>query len=114
MLAAISTDQLDYTFGQTAQITGIEFAPNETVQLQVQHAPGTDGSNADPQNQPWQVQADAAGDFTASWLVNDPDANGPTYVLSATGLSSGLTAQTIFTDALDISGALRMHVTLDG
>ena len=36
------------------------------VSLQVTHAPGTDGSNTDPQNAPWTVETDAAGNFTAS------------------------------------------------
>ena len=83
MLAGISTDLTDYTFGHIAQITGIEFAPDELVQLQVLHAPGTDGSNSDPQNQAWTVQADASGNLTSTWVVDDPDAIGATYDLGA-------------------------------
>src|SRR4051812_32704641 len=49
MMAMVATDKPDYFFGETAQIEGSEFAPNETVQLQVVHADGTPGSNADPQ-----------------------------------------------------------------
>src|SRR4051812_41238362 len=67
MMALVTTDQMDYHFGETAVITGTQFAPNEPVQLQVTHVAGTPGSNADPQNQPWEVQADAEGNFTANW-----------------------------------------------
>ena len=37
MMAAVMTDRSDYAFGSTALITGAEFAPLETVQLQVVH-----------------------------------------------------------------------------
>src|SRR3954470_3788100 len=63
MSAAIMTDESDYAFGSTAIITGKEFQPNEIVQLQVTHVAGTPGSNADAQNQPWTVQADATGNL---------------------------------------------------
>ena len=63
LMAAISTDQIDYAFGQTAHITGTEFAPDEVVQLQVQHVAGTPGSNDDPQNQAFTVQADGMGNI---------------------------------------------------
>lgn len=99
LTATIVTDQTDYAFGTTALISGSGFAAEEEVQLQVTHADGTAGSNADPQNQPWQVQADAEGSLNTSWFVNDPDAVGATYILTATGLASGLIAATQFTDA---------------
>ncbi len=100
MFAFVATDQADYHYGDTALIAGGDFAPNETVQLQVTHVAGTDGSNADPQNQAWTVQADESGTFTASWLVNDPDALHATYNLTATGLTSGESAAATFTDSI--------------
>src|SRR6476620_2752492 len=105
MLAAVSTDKPDYAFGETANIAGTEFAPDEMVQLQVLHAPGTPGSNDDPQNQAWTVQADAAGNIATTWIVDDPDAGGATYDLTALGLSSGFTATTQFSDATSIQSA---------
>src|SRR5262245_16683022 len=105
LFTAISTDQSDYVFGQTALISGSEFAPDEMVQLQVRHTAGTEGSNDDPQNQAWTVQADATGNITATWVVDDPDAIGATYDLTAVGLSSGFTAATQFTDASSIQSA---------
>jgi len=100
LFASVITDRTDYPFGSTAQIDGAQFAPNEVVQLQVSHATGTSGSNADPQNQPWLTQADSAGNFHANWVVDDPDAVGAAYVLRATGLASGQTAQASFTDSI--------------
>src|SRR6185295_949283 len=90
-------------------IGGSGFAADERIELQVVHTPGTDGSNADPQNEPWQVYADGAGNFCATWLVNDPDAIGASYILMAHGLDSGFTAQTTFTDSRAIGA-----VTLNG
>src|SRR5687768_12303702 len=81
--ATVVTDNFDYPFGSTAVITGSGFRAGEAVRLQVLHAPGTPGGNADAQNQPWQVTADAGGGFTATWVVDDPDAVGATYDLSA-------------------------------
>src|SRR4051812_16651120 len=93
LFAAVFTDNSDYAFGSTAMIYGAEFKPNEMVQLQVVHAAGPPGNNLDDQNLPWLVQADNSGSVNASWLVNDPDARGATYVLDAKGLSSGEIAQ---------------------
>ncbi len=106
--ATVITDQLDYAFGSTAQITGNGFAQGETVQLQVRHAPGTAGSNDDPQNQAWQVVDGGAGDLDGiadgniqtTWVVDDPDAVGASYVLTATGVSSGEVATSTFTDSI--------------
>lgn len=99
LLAAVITDRADYFFGETAQINGTGFGPGETVQLQVLHEEGSAGSNAHAQNQAWQVRADTAGNLSAEWLVEDPDAIGASYVLMAVGLESGLAAQTQFTDS---------------
>src|SRR6266545_2143713 len=82
LMALVTTDQADYHYGDVATINGSEFAPNEQVQLQVVHTEGTEGSNADPQNAPWTIETDAEGNFTATWLVNDPDAVGATYTLT--------------------------------
>ena len=102
LTACISTDAADYPFGGIAHITGADFAPGEIVRLQVVHAPGTRGSNADPQNQAWYVTANtdraSRGAVKTEWKVDDPDALGATYVLSATGLSSGEITSTMFTD----------------
>jgi uncharacterized repeat protein (TIGR01451 family) len=105
--ASVWTNMQDYAPGASARIGGSGFAPGETVQLQVRHAEGTRGSNADPQNQPWLVTDGGEGDLDGLvngciqtlWLVNDPDAAGATYQLTARGLTSGKTALATFTDA---------------
>src|SRR5688572_22795035 len=109
LFASVATDKDDYAFGETVQITGAEFQSNETVQLQVTHVEGTLGSNDNAQNQAWQVQADAEGNITTTWLVNDPDATGATYLLTATGTTSGEIATATFTDSRTINS-----VTLNG
>jgi hypothetical protein len=110
---AIGTDQPDYEFGATVNISGSGYAPGETVQLQVLHALETPGSNADPQNQPWLVTAEPSGNISSVWAVTDPDAPGSTYVLTGVGLSSGETAQTVFTDGAifttDVNGTVNQN-----
>src|SRR5439155_23715258 len=100
MMAMVAADEPDYHFGETALITGAEFVPNETVDLQVLHVSGTPGSNDDPQNQVFETQADSQGNITTTWLCNDPDAIGASYTLTARGMSSGDLATTNFTDSL--------------
>src|SRR5262249_45026130 len=101
LLAALdSTDQSDYSFATTAQITGCGCVQGEDVQLQVTQVEGTVGSNDDPQNQPWTITEGGSGDldglldgnFASTWDVTDPDAVGATYLLTATGMTSGETA----------------------
>ncbi len=99
LAASVLTDKSDYLFGETALISGAGFTADETVQLQVLHATGTAGSNADAQNQPWLVLADTSGAVASQWSVTDPDAVDATYVLIATGLTSGFVAEANFTDS---------------
>lgn len=102
--AWVATDQVDYSPGETAIITGSGFAPGETVQLQVAH---TDGSHAtDSAHQSWFVQDGSAadldgltdGNIQTTWYVGAGE-RGATLNLSAMGLSSGETAAAVFTDA---------------
>ena len=94
--AKVSTDKADYRPGETAIITGSGFWANEIVTLQVVHVDGGEEDGAG--HEPWNVAADADGNFTSSWFVNPDDSLGATFVLTAVGNSSGLTAQTTFTD----------------
>jgi PKD repeat protein len=94
----VATDQLDYSPGATANITGSGFAAGETVVLQVLHADGTESTGAD--HDPWSVAADAEGAFTTSWHVCEDDCLGSTLQLIAAGQTSGLFAETFFTDAV--------------
>ncbi len=102
--ATVTTDKEDYAPGSTVQITGSGFQNNETVQLQVLR---TDiPENSGEEHDPWTVTNDASGNFQTTWYVTY-DELGATLELTATGLTSGLTAQTTFTDGA--SYALSAH-----
>src|SRR5439155_12535372 len=94
--AVVQTDKTDYAPGETAIITGSGFQAGETVTLQVVHTDGTaEGGSG---HAPWAVVADAGGGISAEWFVNPDDSVGSSFVLTAVGGSSSLTAQTTFTD----------------
>src|SRR5436190_804671 len=94
----VATDQADYPPGGLVLISGGGFASGETVQLQVLHiVDGTNDNSTSPAHQPWQVTADADGNFTSNWDVPfDEDEAGATLQLTAVGQTSGLTAQATF------------------
>jgi hypothetical protein len=93
--AAISTDKLDYSPGETAHIIGHGFQPGETVRLKIHEDPHT------PQERGFDATADAEGNFSGDYLVMDYDFN-MKFIVGARGLSSGRTAQTTFTDARNL------------
>ena len=93
----VVTDQADYAPGATAHIRGQEFQAGETVSLQVLHADGTPATGAD--HEPWSVTADLLGGFQTTWHVCEDDCVGSTLRLTATGQTSGKTAEALFTDA---------------
>ena len=93
---SIATDQADYPPGSTVTITGSGFQAGESVQCQVLRIDIDE--NAGFEHDPWQFAADADGNFTTTWYVTEDEA-GALLQLTGLGLSSGLTAQTTFTDA---------------
>jgi hypothetical protein len=95
--ATVTTDQSDYPPESTVNITGSGFAPGETVQLQVLNV--TDPTDTGDEHDPWTVTADTNGNFTATWYVTDDEAN-MKLQLTATGLTSGLVAQSTFSDSI--------------
>ena len=101
--ATVTTDQSDYPPGSTVNITGSGFAPGETVQLQVLNV--TDPTDTGPEHDPWTVTADTNGNFTATWYVTSDEAN-MTLQLTATGLTSGLVAQTTFMDSIGVPASI--------
>src|SRR5689334_8750861 len=90
--AAISTDRLDYAPGETAHITGHGFQAGETVRLKIHEDPHT------PQERGMDVVTDGSGSFVADYLVMDYDLD-MKFIVGARGLTSGLSAQTTFTDS---------------
>ena len=93
----VATDKADYGPGETASITGSGFAPHETVMLRVIHTSPVAAPGAG--HAPWQVAADAAGNFTSQWFVDPDDSFGASFLLTAYGATSGLQTTTTFTDA---------------
>ncbi|HYH47150.1 MAG TPA: ExeM/NucH family extracellular endonuclease, partial [Thermoanaerobaculia bacterium] len=77
-------------------ITGRGFAPNEWVEMQVAPVDGpADGS------EPFDAQADGAGNVTATWSVDPPgsaDSAGSHFRLTAVGETSGVTGAATFSD----------------
>jgi Galactose oxidase, central domain len=99
--ATVTTDQTDYAPGQTVTITGTGWLPGETVSLNLHR------DTNDPPDTVLTAVADANGDITNSDYVCQEFDLGITFLLTATGETSGYTAQTTFTDArqLDLTFA---------
>ena len=97
-VARIETDKSDYQPGETATITGSDFAPGEPVTLQIVHLTGADIAGGG--HEPFTVTADGGGQVLTAWLVNPDDSPGSTFLLTATGVNSGRTASAVFTDAV--------------
>ncbi|HEX6883860.1 MAG TPA: HYR domain-containing protein [Planctomycetota bacterium] len=95
--ATLTSDLPDYQPGDTAYLTGAGFAAGESVVLLVVHADGTPNSGAD--HDPWSVVADGNGGFVTTWHVCEDDCIGQLLLATADGQSSGLHAETTFTDA---------------
>ena len=92
----VFTDRPNYFPGETALISGSGFSPNEVVTLQVVHVDDTDEGGLG--HEPWNVTADSLGNFSSTWFVDPDDSAGATFRLTATGNSSGLFAEYVFTD----------------
>src|SRR5436190_9323373 len=90
----LTTDRQDYPPYSYVYFTGTGFQPGETVNMIV--------VETDPIQQsfePWDVVADADGNFQTSWYVFSQDFLGATFLATATGQTSQLTASATFTDA---------------
>ncbi|MFC4815810.1 hypothetical protein, partial [Flavobacterium sp. GCM10023249] len=91
--ASVFTDRDDYVPGQYVVVTGSGWLPGETVQLHFDETPQV--CTADHNRY---TIADENGNINyAQFLINERHL-GVTFILTATGETSGLTAQTIFTD----------------
>ncbi len=107
--AWVDTDLDDYPPGATVYITGGGFLAGETVELQVLRIgsvatdsthESSDLNDAGEGFDTWTVQADENGNLVdATWYVCLDACLDALLELTATGLQSGLTASTQFTDA---------------
>src|SRR5262245_48190215 len=89
--ATVKTDLGDYFPGQTVKVTGSVWLPTETVTLLFHEVPTLNPDIT------LYATADSSGNISATYKVEPEDA-GVAYTLTATGNTSGLFAQTTFTD----------------
>ena len=94
----LKMDSWNYQPGATALITGSNFAPNETVTLQVVHS---DTGQLGAGDNPWSVTTGADGSFTSTWYVNPVDSPGASFTVTATG-SQGDSASADFIDGTEL------------
>lgn len=97
--ATVSTDKLDYQPGQTARISGTGWQAGETVNITIHEDPHTHTERR------LTATADANGNFTANYSVEEHDLN-VKFILGAKGQASGRTAQTTFTDAREFRATI--------
>lgn len=90
--ATVDTDKYDYLPGETVKITGVRWQPGETVSLLIEHL------TFDHPDELLDVIADEYGNILNTVYVIDPKDLGESFLLTATGLSSGEIATTTFTD----------------
>ena len=121
LTAKVTTDKDDYPPGSTAKITGTDFQPGETIELQVLHTddiPNTGGGH-----DPWLVTDGGKddldgvvdGNIETTWYVNPDDSFQSAFEVTATGLSSGELATNTFTDGnITVSGTAFIDYNNDG
>ena len=90
--ATVTTDKTDYAPGETVVITGTGWQPGETVDLNVHR------DNDNPPDTWLTAVADGDGNIQNTEFVVQESDIGVTFLLTATGQTSGFTAQTTFTD----------------
>src|SRR5262249_51885060 len=87
--ASLTTDRPDYAPGDTALIMGSGWDAGEDVALVIDCTCGCHDELL--------ASADETGGFSVSYPITEEDL-GTTCTVVATGASSGLTAETVFTD----------------
>ena len=107
--ATLTTDQEDYQPYTYVYITGTGFTPGETVNMIVVQLSPNPASY-----EPWDVVADANGNFQTSWYVFTEDLIGATMQVTATGQTSALTASATFTDAVPPKGVAPVNPPAGG
>ncbi len=91
----VTTDKDDYSPGQYVIVTGTGWTPGETVSFDFHETPQVCTSDHHVRN----TIANADGSILYSQFLINEKHLGVSFVLTATGQSSGLTAVTNFTDA---------------
>ncbi len=96
-IATVTTDRQDYSPGDTVTITGAGWDPGETVTLAFREDSAIDVHES------LSATADADGHILNRQFSPDSLDLGVRFVVTATGQTSGRTAQTTFTDAATIT-----------
>lgn len=91
--ATVMTDKYDYQPGDAVIVTGSGWQPGETVSLHFDETPQVCTSDHDRS-----TIADASGNIYYNQFLINIKHLGVSFVLTATGQSSGLTAEVLFTD----------------
>src|SRR5688572_408758 len=104
--ATVQTDKADYVPGEYVVITGSGWQPSETVSLNIV-------SDCGCTNEIFYAVADASGNIENSEFLILEWHLGATFFLTATGLTSDLQAQTIFTDASTVTPGSGLTITAD-
>src|SRR5437867_4642340 len=91
--AAIATDKHDYAPGTTVIMTGHGWAPGEAVTIELVEDPMLDT------HPPLTAVADSSGNWTNAQFSPDVYDVSVRFIVTATGGTSGMRAQTTFTDA---------------
>lgn len=94
--ATVYTDRADYLPGDVVIIEGAGWQPSEQVRLEIDHSTVSHGNTV------LYATADGGGHIYNNEFVIQPIHFGESFTLAATGLSSGLVAQTAFTDGVTI------------
>jgi hypothetical protein len=91
-IPTVYTDKIDYQPGDVVIIEGDGWRPGEQVKLEIDHSTITHGNTI------LYATADVNGHIRNEEFIIQSFHLGETFVLTATGLSSGFTAYTTFTD----------------
>src|SRR5207249_11789853 len=90
----LRSDKGDYAPGDTVTLMGEGWRPNETIAINIRESSGDPDTNV-------AATAGATGAFSDSEFQTNPDRSdvGVRFLTTATGQTSGWTAQTVFKDA---------------
>jgi hypothetical protein len=91
-IPTVYTDKADYQPGDVVIIEGDGWRPGEQVKLEIDHSTISHGNTI------LYATADASGHIRNDEFIIQSFHLGESFVLTATGLSSGFTAYTTFTD----------------
>jgi hypothetical protein len=106
--ATVSTDKADYAPGDTVKVSGTGWQPGETVLLHFDETPTVcvNGHNR------YAVADENGNIFNDTYLIEQRHI-GVSFLLTATGQTSGFTAQATFTDGPSYPSGISLASTVD-